>query len=764
MLEPDTQSEMTRRPWTRGGRSLRMAVVMAAAAYACGDGATAPDSDPASAYLLSSPTVEGLVSGAPIRICGAPGVGDLLDARGLSQGTATVSNDGRDLTVLIQTVDDWEIEAAQLSVSGSVATIPLTGTGRPQVGRFPYRANPVGGTTRYAFSVSLTELDAGTGDELTVSLHVDLLERNDPAVIEDDRREGVWRDGTLFDADSNGNAGRYSSYVVQACTAVTQTIGVEGGTVEVEGVSPGERASLVIPPGALQGPVGITIKAIPLSDVPLPTPVPPGLQNLVEGTAYDFGPDGLAFELPAFLTIAYNEDQLGGKPESAIALFRVDEGAARVASLVDEATNEVSAFVDHFTIYVVATDDGIAAMLQELVGVSEEVTITVRPASRPSAAENVAVTDEVTINVLTTRRSVVDESVGITDLVTINVRSLPRSRVAEGVGIADQVSINVVSPIRSAVSEAVGVTEAISVRVTPAERPAKNFVYIALQGADSVAVLDPETNTLVGRIPVGRFPYAVEAHPTEPEVYVTNRGDGSVSVIDTETQSVVATIPNVVNDPIDIAVSGDGLRAYVVDNDSPLIGVIDLSTRTVGSPLMGSTRLARSVVLSRPGDVAYVAGVDSLVVFDLTSATADTIPGTFSPGDMALTDDGLDLWMTDTADGEVLIFDGATAAFEATVSGLSAPQGIGMSPTTAWVAAAPASLMPIDVALRTVGTPVALAFDADWIAVAGITLTTAYVSEGRGGTRIAVVDLATGTVLTTLAIGSSPAGLAVTEW
>jgi DNA-binding beta-propeller fold protein YncE len=71
------------------------------------------------------------------------------------------------------------------------------------------------------------------------------------------------------------------------------------------------------------------------------------------------------------------------------------------------------------------------------------------------------------------------------------------------------------------------------------------------------------------------------------------------------------------------------------------------------------------------------------------------------------------------------------------------------------------NVTPIDVASRTAGASIGLSFEPDALAVSADG-SRAYVSAGRQGTQLAVVDLTTGTVLATLAVGSSPAEVGLT--
>src|SRR5204863_4551264 len=80
---------------------------------------------------------------------------------------------------------------------------------------------------------------------------------------------------------------------------------------------------------------------------------------------------------------------------------------------------------------------------------------------------------------------------------------------------------------------------------------------------------------------VGVSPNAIALTPDGKLAVVTNSGSDAVSIIDTATNAVVDSVA-VDPSPIDVAISSDGLRAYVLrDRDPKHISVIDLDRRTV---------------------------------------------------------------------------------------------------------------------------------------------------------------------------------------
>ncbi len=101
-------------------------------------------------------------------------------------------------------------------------------------------------------------------------------------------------------------------------------------------------------------------------------------------------------------------------------------------------------------------------------------------------------------------------------------------------------------------------------------------LYVAVNGADSVAVIDTATGRPTATIAVGVGPVDVVGSPDGARVYVTNKGDGTVSVIDTATHTVIGTAA-VGGVPSGIAVAADGSSVYVSTNagDDGFVVVLD---------------------------------------------------------------------------------------------------------------------------------------------------------------------------------------------
>ena len=97
--------------------------------------------------------------------------------------------------------------------------------------------------------------------------------------------------------------------------------------------------------------------------------------------------------------------------------------------------------------------------------------------------------------------------------------------------------------------------------------------------SDSVSVIDTTTNAVVGpAIPVGDEPMAIAITPDGSRAYVSNQGSDTVSVIDVATRTTVG-LPIPVSEVGEIAASPDGAKIYVISGS--FVRTIDTFTNTV---------------------------------------------------------------------------------------------------------------------------------------------------------------------------------------
>jgi len=95
---------------------------------------------------------------------------------------------------------------------------------------------------------------------------------------------------------------------------------------------------------------------------------------------------------------------------------------------------------------------------------------------------------------------------------------------------------------------------------------------------DSVTLIDPATNTVVGEIAGIEVNHGAAAAPDGTRLYVTNEAESTLDVADLKTLKVIKSIP-LTNHPNNVAVSKDGKRVYVaIVAGAGAIDVIDTAT------------------------------------------------------------------------------------------------------------------------------------------------------------------------------------------
>jgi YVTN family beta-propeller protein len=97
---------------------------------------------------------------------------------------------------------------------------------------------------------------------------------------------------------------------------------------------------------------------------------------------------------------------------------------------------------------------------------------------------------------------------------------------------------------------------------------------------DSVMLIDPATNTVVGTIEGIEVNHGAAVAPDGSRFYITNEAEATVDVADAKTLKVTRKIP-LTNHPNNIAVSKDGRRVYAaVVGGAGAVDVIDTATLT----------------------------------------------------------------------------------------------------------------------------------------------------------------------------------------
>ena len=163
--------------------------------------------------------------------------------------------------------------------------------------------------------------------------------------------------------------------------------------------------------------------------------------------------------------------------------------------------------------------------------------------------------------------------------------------------------------------------------------PDGSRLYVALNLADSLAVVDVASNTVIQRLATGRYPYGV-AVAAGGRVYVSNWGASTLSVFtaDGDGRLAAATPIAAGRHPSALVANAQGTRLFVASGSTDRVAVVDTRSDRVittltdpppAGPDEGTTPCA--LALSPDGTRLFAAEADAnaVAVFDLSALTAD---------------------------------------------------------------------------------------------------------------------------------------------
>ena len=224
--------------------------------------------------------------------------------------------------------------------------------------------------------------------------------------------------------------------------------------------------------------------------------------------------------------------------------------------------------------------------------------------------------------------------------------------------------------------------------------------------------------------------------------YVTNENSNNLTPIDLSTNTLQANIP-VGELPVDIAITPNGLTAYVCANVSNQVIPVSLITHTPGDPISIPSPLAISI--TPDGTLAYVTSLfrSYVTVIDLTKnlvITTISIPGAF-PLETGITPDGTTAFVTNISNPNLTPINTTTQAKETLVDVGGDSSGIAITPdgTTAYICLTSTDSVGVLVlATRELSTEIPLTGDVSAALTITPNGTTAYVATQEKLTPIAL--------------------------
>lgn len=208
---------------------------------------------------------------------------------------------------------------------------------------------------------------------------------------------------------------------------------------------------------------------------------------------------------------------------------------------------------------------------------------------------------------------------------------------------------------------------------------AAGAVYVSRLDADNTTLFDPATLASGPVIPVGYLPTDVAVNPAGTRAYVANQYSRSVSVINTATNAVVSTFA-VTGDPFKVAVSPDGSTLYVGTN----AGRAYKLNATTGA-LLGSVATTSSPFgfAFGSGGMMYVSTWATGTVLEVNTQTM-TVARTFATGgvaqELAISSDHSELYVANEDLDRVEVWNVRNGTLAASIDVEGGPFGLILDP------------------------------------------------------------------------------------
>jgi DNA-binding beta-propeller fold protein YncE len=303
--------------------------------------------------------------------------------------------------------------------------------------------------------------------------------------------------------------------------------------------------------------------------------------------------------------------------------------------------------------------------------------------------------------------------------------------------------------------------------IAPAtDRPAK--IVVANQQSASASLL-AEDGSAVRHISVGNGPHEAAISPNGRIAVVTVYGaqqpGNRLAVIDLATDSVIRTIDlGTYTRPHGAAFIGNSSDSVIVTSESTR-NVVLVDLRTGGMQAIGTNALgSHMVAINAAGTRAWTANIGSNSVSEI-DVTERRLVRSFNvptqPEGITVTPNGAEVWVGSNATGAVTVINTTSGTISHTITGATFPYRLTASPDGSRVAIVDGQgdrLLVADVAQHAIVGTIVLTQPR------GVAIhennRTAYVTLASG--QLAVVDIRNMNVIRTLAVQSSPDGVAVT--
>jgi YVTN family beta-propeller protein len=309
-------------------------------------------------------------------------------------------------------------------------------------------------------------------------------------------------------------------------------------------------------------------------------------------------------------------------------------------------------------------------------------------------------------------------------------------------------------------------------------------LYVSDESGGNVVIVDPQTASVVGRIPVGKRPRGIQVSNDRERLYVAltgspmggpnvdesklpppdHRYDG-IGVVDLKAQRLLTTYRSGI-DPETFALSHDGKTLYVSNEDSGQLSAIDLTSGKLKTTIAVGTE-PEGVAVSRDDRIVYVTCETANSVYVVDAATMKVlaqIPTGKRPRALYLPTDEPAAYVTDEFGAALTVFSTENYQVLRTIPlgdpkvvrpmGIASRDGRTLYVTTGRFGA----LLEVDARSGKILRSIEKVGSRPWGVALSADGSRAYTANGPGG-DISVVDLKGGRVEAHVATGGSPWGV-----